>query len=131
MSLLIDSLNKIFGCLEKNNHAVADSLQPGLSYQNIEEKVTSLPFQLPQELYELYQWRNGTPEDSKSDNVDFFLNYRFIPLEESIKIRFDLLKDDSWIIDWLFPYAWFPIFTFSINMNLKQYQPDKAGLGGK
>lgn len=34
-------------------------LDPGLSLVDIERKVRDFPFALPQEFYELYQWRNG------------------------------------------------------------------------
>lgn len=110
MSLLINSLNNISTHLKKNGSDVI--LQPGLSYTEIEEKVASLPFCLPKELYELYQWRNGTPEYSDCKCFDFFLCYRFLPLEESLQIVSNFIKTDSWIIDEVFPYGWFPIFTF-------------------
>lgn len=59
---LTNSLDAILACLKKNGSDII--LQPGLSYIEIEKKVASLPFCLPKELYQLYQWRNGTPEYS-------------------------------------------------------------------
>ena len=35
-------------------------LQPGLTHAEIEEIVKDLPIRLPEEIYELYQWRNGS-----------------------------------------------------------------------
>ena len=110
MSLLTNSLNNIFVWLENNNPAVAASLQSGLTYAEIEDKVASLPFRLPKELYELYQWRNGSREEN--EKVEFFECYRFLPLEEALNIRSDIKEQDYWIIDELYPYGWFPIFTF-------------------
>ena len=110
MSLLIDSLNNIFTWFQQNNPTVAASLQSGLSYREIENKLSSLPFRLPQELYELYQWRNGSIRIAK--NADFFEHYRFLPLEESLKILFDIIEKDSLLMGEIFPYSWFPIFAF-------------------
>lgn len=74
-----------------------------MSYAEIEAKVSSLPFRLPQEFYELYQWKNGTLETSNT--VDFYKYYRFLPLEEALT-TFPREGEDSWILDEVFPYAW-------------------------
>lgn len=110
MSLITDSLNNIFSWLQQNNPTVAASLQSGLSYREIENKLSSLQFRLPQELYELYQWRNGSNRIAK--NVYFFKYYRFLPLEESLKILFNIIEKDTLLMGEIFPYGWFPIFAF-------------------
>lgn len=37
----------------------AQSLNPGLSFEDIEREASILPFELPMEVYQLYLWRNG------------------------------------------------------------------------
>ena len=59
MSLLIDSLNQIQTWLEKNCPQAAETITPGLSISEIESKIENLPFSLPEEVYELYQWSRG------------------------------------------------------------------------
>lgn len=76
MSKLTNALNRIIKYLEQNNPEAASWLQPGLSEQEITEIVTDLPFELPQELYELYQWRNG--REITKDNYEQGFKYGFI-----------------------------------------------------
>lgn len=61
MSNLTDALEVITGWLEQNQPELFASLQPGLSISEIKSQVqVLLPAQLPAEVYELYQWKNGT-----------------------------------------------------------------------
>ena len=106
MTLLSQTLNRITTYLEKKYRPIASSLQPGLSYEEIDRKLSSLPCRLPQEFYELYQWRNGTLETD--DFIDFYRHYRFLPLEEAITTSTEVYK----ITDGYLPYGWIPIFTF-------------------
>ena len=67
MSALTETLERILKELQKNRPAVASTLQPGLTYKEIQETTTNLPFCLPSEVYKLYQWRNG------NELYEFFL----------------------------------------------------------
>ncbi len=80
MSLLTETLNKIEYHLQENYPEIAARLRSGLSYSEIEAKVSFLPFKLPQELYELYQWKNGILETNGIEG--FYKHYRFLSLEE-------------------------------------------------
>ena len=60
-------------------------LQPGLSRQEIDSQVSSLPFALAEEVYELYHWHNGQGwGDFKLGLQQSFL-YPFLPLQDSLK----------------------------------------------
>jgi hypothetical protein len=63
MSLLTDKLDYILSWLESIKPEAAtcsfDVYNPGLTQQQIDEHVESLSFTLSQEVYDLYQWRNG------------------------------------------------------------------------
>ena len=65
MSQLTDSLNQIKTWLENNCPQAAESILPGLSLEEIESKIEDLPFSLPKEFYELYQWSRGNSLDPK------------------------------------------------------------------
>ncbi|MHC0064574.1 hypothetical protein ACWATR_17005 [Nostoc sp. UIC 10890] len=104
MSLLTDALDIILNWLQQNKPSYASSLQPGLAYEEIEEKVKNLPFRLPTEVYELYQWRNGMIDDDS----EFFSYYRFLPLEEALQVE----KVVSENFGLSLPFGWFPIFDF-------------------
>jgi len=58
MEAIAAALNRIAIWLQAQHPQGYETLQPGLNRQEIENKVISL--QLPEEFYELYQWRNGT-----------------------------------------------------------------------
>ncbi|MEH1820035.1 MAG: SMI1/KNR4 family protein [Nostoc sp.] len=104
MSQLTDALDRILNWLQQNKPSYASSLQPGLTYEEIEEKVKNLPFRLPREVYELYQWRNGMIDDDS----EFFSYYRFIPLEEALQLEKEISKNFGLSL----PFGWFPIFDF-------------------
>lgn len=59
MGELTNALERIFDWMQKHDPYISSIWQPGLSLSEIEDKVKVLPFRLPQEVYELYQWRNG------------------------------------------------------------------------
>lgn len=119
ISTLTDALKRILSWLQQNQLECAELLQPGLTTEEINEKVSGLPFQLPKEVYELYQWHNGTSSDT-----EFFPGYWFIPLELAVETYYENMsiegknkksyeKDNN--LDKL-PYVecwnqyWFPLF---------------------
>ncbi|MGK7893252.1 MAG: hypothetical protein AB4372_06385 [Xenococcus sp. (in: cyanobacteria)] len=79
MSAIKNALKRILKWLRQNQNDT--ELQSGLSIREIEEKVAELSLKLPKEVYELYQWRNGTAND-----VEFFPGYWFLTLELAIDI---------------------------------------------
>ena len=66
MSQLTDSLNQIKTWLENNCPLAAESITPGLSLEEIQSKIETLPFSLPNEFYELYQWSRGDSLDAQT-----------------------------------------------------------------
>lgn len=59
MSTLTDALEFIAEWVEKNMPDHPAVMNPGLTLEEIQLLTNNLPFQLPCEIYELYQWRNG------------------------------------------------------------------------
>jgi SMI1 / KNR4 family (SUKH-1) len=106
MSVLTDALERIFKNLEETAPDIVDSLQAGLTHEKIDEITNDLPFALPKEIYELYQWRNGI-----SNSVVFALGTwngiqaSFAPLEQVV-IDFHHLKERGC------PSNLFRIFSF-------------------
>lgn len=61
-----------------------DSYNPGLSRDAITELTARLPFRLPRELYALYEWRNGIPEEE--DDRHLVRDQQFYSLEEALRL---------------------------------------------
>ncbi|WP_373541276.1 SMI1/KNR4 family protein [Chamaesiphon sp.] len=59
MSKLLEEFAYIFEWMEYTVPNLADRYNPGLTRQQIDNLVKDLPFKLSEEVYELYQWRNG------------------------------------------------------------------------
>lgn len=59
MSDLTKALNKIAQWVKTNMPDHPAVMNKGLTRKEIQEKVKELPFKLPEEVYELYQWANG------------------------------------------------------------------------
>ncbi|MBV6621896.1 MAG: hypothetical protein KI793_02910 [Rivularia sp. (in: Bacteria)] len=104
MSELTNALNRILNWFQHNKTSTVESLQPGLTVEEIDEKVKDLPFRLTQEVYELYQWRNGMIDDGNC----FFQAFRFFPLEEAIEES--QIMEEAWGLS--LPFGWFPLFEF-------------------
>ncbi|OKH43013.1 hypothetical protein NIES2101_31670 [Calothrix sp. HK-06] len=82
MSDLTNALDKILSWLQKNYPSHVALLQPGLTEAEINELIEDLPLQLPQDIRELYQWKNGSI--IIGDYEDFcwaFECWSFYPLE--------------------------------------------------
>jgi cell wall assembly regulator SMI1 len=79
MSKLTEGLGRIYKRFEAHEPHRAHSLQPPLSKEEIEITVQDLPFPIPPEVYELYQWRNGCTWER------FLIEqYDFMPLGHAI-----------------------------------------------
>lgn len=76
-------LDRLLQIREEKGYPMFYAFLPGLTITQINEKTAELPFQLPSELYELYQWRNGTPESSTAPFL--IRDQRFLPLEEALQ----------------------------------------------
>jgi hypothetical protein len=72
MSKLLEELAYIFEWLEYSVPELADLYNPGLSREQIDLIVKDLPFKLGEEIYELYQWRNG--EANSTYNIEFIFS---------------------------------------------------------
>ncbi|MEO1765090.1 MAG: hypothetical protein AAFR83_24800 [Cyanobacteria bacterium J06629_18] len=67
MTTIKNNLKLIWNCIDQKAPEVKDLFKPGLKPEEIDEITKDLPFNLPQEVYELYQWRNGL-----LDNTGFY-----------------------------------------------------------
>ena len=112
MSVLTESLERIFNWFQQYSPRLALSLKPGLTTEEIEDKVKELPFALPGEVYELYQWRNGI--DIKfgfnKDNGNFLPCYCFLDIDWALEVyntRVENSKDFPDVETW--NLYWFPI----------------------
>ncbi|MEH1817332.1 MAG: SMI1/KNR4 family protein [Nostoc sp.] len=112
MSELTEGLKRIHTWFSKNIPERISYLAPGLSREDIEQSTRFLPFKLPEEVYELYQWRNG------SSGYNFlFENYEFMSLNAAVsayheqmgEIRYHEREEAYW-----FEHS-FPIFQLWCN----------------
>ena len=86
MTVIKENLKRIWDCLVTKAPEITSLLQPGLKREEIDEIIKDLPFKLPEELYELYQWRNGLSDDIGVYNwITNEITVNFTPLETAIK----------------------------------------------
>ena len=79
------ALERIRRWAEQNDPEFVALLQPGLTRQEINAAVGGLPFTLAEEVYELYQWRNGQQEGRFRLGMLGSPFDPYMPLEEAIK----------------------------------------------
>jgi hypothetical protein len=103
MSELTSALERISTWYqEKESRSI---FQPRLSRSAIDELVQDLQFPVPKEVYELYEWCNGSSEVP----IVFHAQY-LLPLEEAVNLRQDQYGLNNG--DDLYPDdpSWFPVF---------------------
>lgn len=115
MSLITESLEKIFRWLEHNQPSFASALQPGLTNLDIEEKTKDSNFYLPSEIYELYRWRNGV-DYGEEGFARFTPNCIFSSLEYALDQYNELIETFGESEDYpnnfsIWNSNWFPIFS--------------------
>ncbi|MDY6901099.1 MAG: SMI1/KNR4 family protein [Cyanobacteriota bacterium] len=98
MSVLTDSLNQIMRWLEENRPDYAASFLPGLSDAEIREKLANVELELPEEIYELYRWRNGV-EDGEDSKSLIFPCMEYMTLDEALEYYDDFLENTIDIFD--------------------------------
>jgi hypothetical protein len=87
--MLIDKLlNQLFELLSQANAPIPDVLQPGIDKSTVDRKLkaANINVALPDEVYSLYEWRNGMKSRSgySYDRLWFFDIGTFPSLEVSI-----------------------------------------------
>jgi hypothetical protein len=118
MSLLTDALDRVLNWFQDHEDlefAHFQSLELGLTHEEIEEKVTELlPFRLPKEVYKLYQWGNGACI-GEEEYARFFNDYVFLSLDSALKRYFYFTTIDKFdepdivFFKSNFNRQWFPI----------------------
>lgn len=125
MSEVTDELEYIFDWLVSLNPDYLDGYNPGLTRQKIDEIIKELPFNLSEEIYELYQWRNGCAYDYNLPLREFLFPEQ---LCSDVPIAFNSLQDavDSYKIigeatnydDVYWNQKWFPIGEYETKRRL-------------
>ncbi|BAU15157.1 PBS lyase HEAT-like repeat protein [Leptolyngbya sp. NIES-3755] len=123
MALLTETLEQILKVLENSDNPfvvhIAESLQPGLTDEAIAAKLVDFPYTLPDEVIELYKWRNGQVQYRSAGLADI---YTFLSLEDALKeykrlIELAMETEREVGVAWQGEYdpRWFPIFRESAN----------------
>jgi hypothetical protein len=97
MSQLTNALNRIQTWLTNNYPIATEIITPGLNQEEIQTIIETLPFSLPQEVYELYQWSRGHDENSLTTYTSIFDPYEGMShssLERAIELQ-SILEDEE------------------------------------
>ncbi len=65
MSSITRALQTLVDIRKAKGLPIEAAFQPGVSRSNIDRLTVHLPFRLPDELYTVYQWRNGIADESE------------------------------------------------------------------
>jgi SMI1 / KNR4 family (SUKH-1) len=126
VSQLTDELEYIFDGLVSLDPDFVYCYNPGLSRQKIDEIIKDLPFKLSEEIYELYQWRNGFAFDYNLPYIETFFFpeqlYSGVPITfHSLQDAFDSYKNIGKATNYDDAYwnkKWFPIGQFETKRSL-------------
>ncbi|ELS30186.1 MULTISPECIES: hypothetical protein [Pseudanabaena] len=89
MTSLTEALERIMNWLQQHKPDYAVTFLPGLSHSEITERLGNFRFQVPQTIYELYRWRNGT-RGYQNDSV-VFPPLVFLPLEDAVELCLEFI----------------------------------------
>lgn len=90
MSTLTDALDRLLVWLQQHSPDAVSNFSPGLALSEITVKLNQLPFRVPEEVYELYQWRNGNPYDG------VFVYHRLLDLDSALECA-ATINDSYWL----------------------------------
>ncbi len=113
MEILIEALEKIMNWLKKHQPEYAASFLPGLTSSEIEAAEAEFGYKLPEEIYALYQWRNGTEKDVKA--VCFPPPLQILPLSTAIEYSkgcTEHILEDKNVLEESKWYETSPLFVF-------------------
>lgn len=108
MSNMQQAQQKIYDWLKLNRAEYCSSLNSGLTIEEINNETNELPFKLTQELYQLYQWKNGSPlVETGLFSIYFLPCYLFLSLQKNKEEYYQNIEifEEDWNKDW------FPIFS--------------------
>jgi hypothetical protein len=108
MTLLNETLSYIRYWLERNYRAAADQFSLGVSTLQIEEALQPLPFKLPLEVYELYQWSQGSENPNSRGHIFGLQRMLLLRLQSAIE---NFFFSDQETFHFL-KQPLFPIFEF-------------------
>ncbi len=92
------NLDFISEWLRNNQPNSYDALQPGLDRSEIDYFLEPVPFLLPEEFYQLYQWRDGTL--FLDDTSRLFPGYRFNSIRDALDLRLEISEIvEDWLLD--------------------------------
>jgi hypothetical protein len=110
-----DLADRLADAFEAKGVRVRDNLNPGLDRRSILQTVAPLGFALPEEVVQLYEWRNGSTNEDSGGPAIIFRDNRFISLERAVEEREEFLKyygvDSTLELDRVDLRACFPIGT--------------------
>lgn len=110
MTILIEYLNTLSDLLSELRPSYFESLDPGLSRDEIDEIIGDLGLVFPVEFYEFYQWRNGTSFGAE-DSLYLFYDYTFLTLEDSLELYKAVMEEEQSSDVQIWAKEWFPIFS--------------------
>lgn len=84
MSQLFNALERIMTWLEEHLSEHAQSFLPGLNSEQIDKLLLPITTSIPEEIYEIYRWRNGRKTFPPINGV-FPDIYDFFPLDEVVE----------------------------------------------
>lgn len=86
---LHEKLDRLVAAMAAKGFCVDGAFNPGLTREQIDEKTRGLGFRLPEELYQLYMWHDGTRpgfDDSQPGCTLFlFRDQVFLTLDQAVK----------------------------------------------
>jgi hypothetical protein len=117
MNSIIDSLDRIKAwlCTNYSESEVNNEIPPGMDEVNISQALSSLPFQVPNEVSILYRWSAGYDEDPFFDWIFFFYFKSLCSIKRARELRSILEeeRDAYGVIIEYFGKPLFPIFEFN------------------
>ncbi|MGI9238821.1 MAG: hypothetical protein ACR2QZ_15585 [Woeseiaceae bacterium] len=139
MDSISAKLNSLLSAFETHGaEAIRDSLLPGLSREEIQQRSSWFPASVPDPIVDMYMWRNGQANDAWNEpNPFWFRDMSFSSLEiaeaeyQSMVSSYGVdntLEDDGVVLKTSFPFAafnggWYVVPAEEHNMDVENRYP--------
>jgi hypothetical protein len=126
MDEISTQLRRLSEVLQRKGADLEKCFYPGLTPEKVAASTARLPFRIPSEISALYQWQNGSPEDS----LLLFRDQRFLPLNEAIRecesiaSNFNLANEHHLNLRTSLPFAAFDGSWYVVPTEEQNLRPD-------
>lgn len=123
MTTIRNKLDHLVQVIEEWGYPLSNYLNPPLTREEVDIQTQHLPYRLPEELYELYQWHDGV--DDPDFRLSLFRDRKFLSLQDAVDEYETVVRcrgDDEFLVT-CFPFGSFMGSWYVLSASTQPLKP--------